>query len=263
MVSIFVPSRDAAPRQDSASVEPSGRSPCLAAPSTGSLFYLGSVGLVAAGIVAVFFGTGLSLLVPPAGGMAPRSAARPGAEVAFVQPSQRNDEQATSMGRTDTARSTATLPPPAEEPAISGDDALPRRAQAEALASQAPQNTPAALADAAVPAPTPVASTALTQPASGLSPSEIRELSQHGDSLLRIGDVASARLFYERAAAAGDGRAALRLGATFDPALLERLGVGKLQADAAEARSWYNRALDLGAIEAKPQLKGLETRQGK
>ena len=67
----------------------------------------------------------------------------------------------------------------------------------------------------------------------------------------------------ERAAAAGDGRAALRLGATFDPAFVERLGLGKLQANAAEARSWYNRALELGVVEAKRQLNGLEARQGK
>jgi TPR repeat protein len=146
---------------------------------------------------------------------------------------------------------------------MSGDDALSPRAQAEALALDVPQNKPETPAVAAVPAPNAVASTVLTQPTSISSAAEIRELLQHGDSLLRIGDVASARLFYERAAAAGDGRAALRLGATFDPAFLERLGLGKLQADAAEARSWYSRALDLGVIEAKRQLNGLETTQGK
>ena len=102
----------------------------------------------------------------------------------------------------------------------------------------------------------------LAKSTSVLSAAEVSELLQHGDSLLRLGDVASARLFYERAAAAGDGRAALRLGATFDPAFVERLGLGKLQANAAEARSWYTRAVDLGVIEAKRQLNGLETRQG-
>jgi TPR repeat protein len=145
---------------------------------------------------------------------------------------------------------------------MSGDDALSSRAQVESLASQAPQNAPAAPAAAVVPAPDSIASTPLTQPTSGLSAAEIRELLQRGDSRLRIGDVASARLFYERAAA-GDGRAALRLGATFDPAFLERLGLGKLQADAAAARSWYSRALEFGVIEAKSQLNGLDTRQGK
>jgi TPR repeat protein len=89
------------------------------------------------------------------------------------------------------------------------------------------------------------------------------ELVEHGDALLRNGDVASARLFYERAASAGDGRAALRLGATFDAEFLGRLGLGKLQANPAEARSWYSRARDLGEVDAKRRLNSLETRQGK
>jgi hypothetical protein len=55
----------------------------------------------------------------------------------------------------------------------------------------------------------------------------------------------------------------VRLGASFDPEFLGRLGLDKLQANPAEARSWYNRARDLGAVDAKPQLNSLETRQGK
>jgi TPR repeat protein len=90
----------------------------------------------------------------------------------------------------------------------------------------------------------------------------LAELLDHGDALLRNGDVASARLFYERAAGAGDGRAALRLGATFDPEFLGRLGLGKLQANPAEARSWYSRARELGAADTKRQLNSLDTRQG-
>ena len=66
----------------------------------------------------------------------------------------------------------------------------------------------------------------------------------------------------KRAAAAGDEGAASRLGAYLRSGLFECLGLGKLQANAAEARSWYSRAVDLGVIEAKRQLNGLETRQG-
>jgi hypothetical protein len=68
---------------------------------------------------------------------------------------------------------------------------------------------------------------------------------------MRTGDVTSARLFYERAAGAGEGRAALRVGATFDPAFLDRAKLGRMQADAAIARSSYSRALDLGATDDK------------
>ena len=52
----------------------------------------------------------------------------------------------------------------------------------------------------------------------------------------------------------------LRLGATFDPEFLGRLGLGKLQANSAEARSWYNRARDLGAVDGERQLYSLGTR---
>jgi hypothetical protein len=42
-----------------------------------------------------------------------------------------------------------------------------------------------------------------------------------GDSFIVVGDIASARVFYERAAVP-NRRAALRMGATFDPAFLSR-----------------------------------------
>jgi hypothetical protein len=64
-----------------------------------------------------------------------------------------------------------------------------------------------------------------TLPASPPMAAEIAELLARGDSFVVIGDLASARVFYERAASAGDGRAALRMGTTFDPAFLRRTGL--------------------------------------
>ena len=99
-------------------------------------------------------------------------------------------------------------------------------------------------------------------PAAGphLSTEEIAELLARGDTLLRRGDIASARLFYERAANAGDGRAALRMGATFDPAFLGRDVLRGVLGDTAEARLWYQRARDLGEAEAERRLKSFETK---
>jgi len=291
MLGVLVPSRDVAPR-DSANAKgapqvpsgaaapdhrrsalrripvgssrgvivPSGHDACLTASSIGNLLYLVSVGLVAAGTVAIFFGTGLSLLAPPAGGMPPRSTVKPALEAIALQPSPRNDDQARSAGAMDPVQSPAALPSPAVGPAMPRDDALPSKARVETLVPPASENRPAA---AAATAPDAAATTAPVQPTSALAAAEARELLQHGDSVLRTGDVASARLFYERASAAGDGWAALRLGATFDPTFLERLGLGKLQSDAVAARAWYSRALELGVIEAKRQLNGLEARQGR
>jgi len=235
--------------------------------SIGSLLHLGSVGLIAAGIVAVFFGAGFSLLVPTAGGTISGPASRAGAEAVSPLPSLGDIEQQTSFRRAsavenrDAALNSAAFPAPAKAPTIDGKDGVPHLD--EVLASKPPTDTSAAPANAPVPAPTSHAAIALAPPTSGFSSAEIAELLDHGDALLRNGDVASARLFYERAAGAGDGRAALRLGATFDPVFLGRLGLGKLQASPAEAQSWYIRARDLGAVDAKRPLNSLEARQGK
>jgi hypothetical protein len=227
--------------------------------SIGSLLYLGSVGLIAAGIVAVFFGAGLSLLVRSAGGTISGSVARADSEIISFPSSRGNVEGQTFLGQA-SSQSSAALPAPTEAAAIDHKDDAPH--VVPVLASKAPADTPAAPANKPVPAPNSPAAAALALPASGLSNTELAELLDHGDALLRNGDVASARLFYERAAGAGDGRAALRLGATFDPEFLGRLGLGKLQANPAEARSWYSRARELGAADTKRQLNSLDTRQG-
>lgn len=235
--------------------------------SIGSLLHLGSVGLIAAGIVAVFFGAGLSLLAPTAGGTISGSADRAGAEAMSPLPSLGDVEPQTSSSRAsareneDAALNAAAFPAPTEAPAIDGKDGVPDVDRA--LASKATTDTSAAPANAPVLAPISPAAIALAPPTSRFSSAEMTELLGHGDSLLRNGDIASARLFYERAADAGDGRAALRLGATFDPEFLGRLGLGKLQANPAEAQSWYSRARDLGTVDAERQLNSIETRQGK
>ena len=235
--------------------------------SPGGVLYLGSVGLIAAAIVAVFFGAGFSLLVPTAGGAISGSANRAGAEAMSRLPSLGDVERQTFFSRAsareneDAALNAAAFPAPTEATVTDGKDGVPRLDRV--LALKVPTDTSAAPANAPVPAPISPAAIALAPPTSGFSGAEITQLSDHGDSLLRNGDVASARLFYERAANAGDGRAALRLGATFDPEFLGRLGLGKLQANPAEAQSWYSRARDLGAVDAKRQLNGTETRQGK
>lgn len=91
-----------------------------------------------------------------------------------------------------------------------------------------------------------------------LPPAEIAVLVTRGDDFLKAGDIASARLFYERAADAGDGAAALRLGATYDPGLLARGGIRGIPGDPAKASAWYHRARDLGDAAAAERLKSVE-----
>jgi TPR repeat protein len=68
-------------------------------------------------------------------------------------------------------------------------------------------------------------------------------LIQRGDQLLLIGDIASARLFYERAVAAGSSQAAAALGRTYDPVfLLQVRSLRGARSDLAKASEWYRRA---------------------
>ena len=95
-----------------------------------------------------------------------------------------------------------------------------------------------------------------------LSAAEIADLLARGDWWFATGDVASARLFYERAAGVGEARAAVKLGETFDPAFLGRLNLRGVRADPGMALFWYRRARDLGASDAASRLIGLEAKQG-
>ena len=90
--------------------------------------------------------------------------------------------------------------------------------------------------------------------------SQVGALLARGDRLLSIGDVTSARLFYERAADGGAGLAALRLGETYDPVFLDRVHLRGVRADLGAASSWYRRARDLGTADAEVLLRGLETK---
>jgi hypothetical protein len=110
--------------------------------------------------------------------------------------------------------------------------------------------------------PTPIGPTAVSPPSVGvrLSVTEIDALMVRGDTFFRAGDLTSARLYYERAADAGDGHAALQLGASFDPVILGRVGVRGVTGDPTQALSWYRRAQQLGMAEAEQRIKSLETR---
>jgi hypothetical protein len=88
---------------------------------------------------------------------------------------------------------------------------------------------------------------------------EIASLVKRGEDFVSSGDIAAARLVLRRAAEAGDARAALSLAATFDPIVLEKLGVSEL-ADAAMALDWYARAAQFGSAEAPRQLQQLANR---
>jgi hypothetical protein len=90
-----------------------------------------------------------------------------------------------------------------------------------------------------------------------LPPEEIASLVKRGEDFFKAGDVPSARIALRRAAQAGSARAALSLGATYDPILLVAQGVIGFAPDPVQARTWYARAAELGADEAPGRLERL------
>jgi hypothetical protein len=94
-----------------------------------------------------------------------------------------------------------------------------------------------------------------------LDPNEIASSLKRGDALIASGDLAAARLVLRRAADAGDARAAMTLAETYDPAILEKLGVHGVVPDLAMARGWYEKAKQFGATEATERLELLASKQ--
>jgi len=150
---------------------------------------------------------------------------------------------------------------PPSEVADASDDSKMAAAEEGAKQAEAGETT-----DASVPvmvARNPP-SNAATPTAAATPPSlpavEVAELLARGDGYLGKGDVASARLFYERAADAGSGQGAMRLGATFDPNFLGRAGLVGTRGDQARADMWYHRARGLDTAAAPRESNSRETR---
>ena len=91
-----------------------------------------------------------------------------------------------------------------------------------------------------------------------LAADEIATLVKRGKDALGSGDLAAARLLLRRAAEAGNADAAMALGATFDPQVIRRMGAIGAEPDAARARQWYQKAVELGSTAAAQPLANLE-----
>lgn len=104
------------------------------------------------------------------------------------------------------------------------------------------------------PPPPPVA---VETPAVKFDEATAQKHFQRGELFLDSGDVGAARQLFERAVDYGSARAALALGATYDPNRLWQLGILGMAGNKERARFWYERADQLGAPEAKSRLKEL------
>lgn len=165
----------------------------------------------------------------------PQAAPAPAAEAPILPIP---DVPETSAPPAELAQPTAPEPPPAPSGATDARAERPSE-------PSAPE--PAAMPDVArettvSPAPPP-------RPAFDTAP-----LMARGQALLREGDIAGARLFFERAAAAHDPAAMTALARTYDPLELRRMGVLGMRGDASRALHWYRAAAEAGDAAAQQSI---------
>jgi hypothetical protein len=226
------------------------------------IFYL----CLASVVIAALIGTGIFFLTQPSENKVAVESV-PAEEMPEAVP-------ATDMGlKTALARPapTAASAPVAPEPETNSAVRAPPLAEASTAVvstlTSPSGNSEKSLTAPLAPTAGAISTTATPRPARppsepGFSGEEIAALVARGDASLATGDVASARLFYERAADSGEAQAAVRLGETFDPLFLDRPRLRGVSGDLGMALFWYRRARDLGATEVERRLKTLETKQG-
>ena len=129
-------------------------------------------------------------------------------------------------------------------------------ASAAAVASSPAAPTPPQQQQS-ITSPGPPAAARAEPPMREINPDEVAGFLRRAQELLATGDVQAARLLLLRAAEAHDAGAALSLAKTFDPILSKQFGAADPEPDLAQARNWYQKAEEWGALEARRQLEAL------
>ena len=129
------------------------------------------------------------------------------------------------------------------------------------LNGETDRSQPVAQKPQAATVPPPVAVPATKPPAparsaEALSPALMAALMKRGEESLDLGDIAAARLLFQRAAEAGNASAAVALGKTYDPAY----AAPGQTSDPGRAADWYRKAIAQGNPDAGTLLKQLGIR---
>jgi hypothetical protein len=150
-------------------------------------------------------------------------------------------------------------PQPQPQPVAAPPAPAPVSPSASTPASVAPEAPPPTVAAPGPQSPVSPAPSVAAAPTPGPNP-DTDALLARGDNLLATGDVAAARLFYQRAAEQGNAAAATAVGQTYDPAVLDLLRVRGVRGDAQLAAEWYRKAMAAGDRQAEIRLKRLLAR---
>jgi TPR repeat protein len=103
-----------------------------------------------------------------------------------------------------------------------------------------------------------VAAPIAAPPARKIDADELAALLSRAKGLLTAGDIPPARLLLERAADAQQADAALLLAQTYDPDVLGTQDIRNITPEPATARTWYQRAAQLGSADAQRRLSQLQ-----
>jgi hypothetical protein len=87
-----------------------------------------------------------------------------------------------------------------------------------------------------------------------MEPGEVNRLLGRGRELLAGGEIAAARAVFKRLADTGEPRAAFALAESYEQSTLDRLGAKGLVPDTSMARTWYEKARELGSTAAQRRL---------
>jgi hypothetical protein len=179
-------------------------------------------------------------------------------QVAMVSPSREDIQNAyqSALQRAPVVAAPAAPPaaalPAAPPPVVTA----PPPPVAPAPVVAAPVIAPVAVVPPAAPValPSPTASPAARR----IDPDELAMLMKRARGLLSSGDIPPARLLLERAADAQEPSAALLLAQTYDPEVLGTRDARTITPDAAAARTWYQKAAQLGSPEAQRRLAQMQ-----
>jgi hypothetical protein len=133
-------------------------------------------------------------------------------------------------------------PPPTATVVVVAIEPAPLAVRAELMNATNPPAREAALPSSPSPASS-VPSKAAADPAMR---AQAERLVGQGDRQFASGNVATARLYFARAADLGFAPAAIKLAETFDAQVLARHGVHGVRPDPAQAEKWRKRAAELG-----------------
>lgn len=182
-------------------------------------------------------------------------------QVAMVSPSREDIQNAyqSALQRAPAAPPAAPAPVlPAIPPVVSAPPAAPAPVASTPPIAPVAVAAPTAVIQPVVVGPMASPSPTVSPTARRIDPDELAMLMKRAKTLLASGDIPPARLLLERAADAQEPIAAFLLAQTYDPDVLRSRDARSITPDLESARTWYQKAAQLGSADAQRRLAQMQ-----